>query len=161
MSHLESLIAEYLDWQGYVVKRNIRVGQLAQGGYEMELDVVGYRHSDNRLVHYEPSLDAQSWAKREERYEKKFAAGKKYILSEVFPWLSEKQPEIHQIAVFFIHPSDRDVICGGEIHSIDELMSEIREQVEKVGPMISKAIPENYPLLRTLQLSHCGYCKVR
>jgi hypothetical protein len=28
MSHLEDLIAEYYDWQGYVVKRNIRVGKL-------------------------------------------------------------------------------------------------------------------------------------
>jgi hypothetical protein len=25
MSHLESLIAEYLEWQGYLVKRNLKV----------------------------------------------------------------------------------------------------------------------------------------
>jgi hypothetical protein len=42
MSHLEDLIVEYYDWRGYLVKRNIRVGPLAHGGWEMELDIVAY-----------------------------------------------------------------------------------------------------------------------
>jgi len=42
MSHLESLIVEYLDWQGYLVRRNTKVGRLKHGGWEMELDVIGY-----------------------------------------------------------------------------------------------------------------------
>jgi hypothetical protein len=29
MSHLENLIAEYYDWKGYLVKRNIKVGKLS------------------------------------------------------------------------------------------------------------------------------------
>ena len=41
MSHLENLIAEYYDWQGYLIKRNIKVGKLSHGGWEMELDVLG------------------------------------------------------------------------------------------------------------------------
>jgi hypothetical protein len=42
MSHLETLIAEYPDWQGFLVKRNTKVGRLGHGGWETELDIVGY-----------------------------------------------------------------------------------------------------------------------
>ncbi len=84
MSHLESLIAEYLDWQGFIVKTNIKVGRLKHGGWEMELDILGYHPRSGALVHYEPSIDALSWEKREARYKKKFAAGRNYIFSDVF-----------------------------------------------------------------------------
>jgi len=61
MSHLESLIAEYLEWQGYLVRRNTKVGRLGHGGGEMELDVVGFHPKDKHLIHYEPWIDALSW----------------------------------------------------------------------------------------------------
>ncbi len=31
MSHLEDLLCEYYDWQGYIVRRNVKVGRLGQG----------------------------------------------------------------------------------------------------------------------------------
>jgi hypothetical protein len=156
MSHLESLIVEYLDWQGYLVRRNTKVGKRDRGGWEMELDVIGYNPHAKDLVHYEPSLDAHSWEIRESRYTKKFESGRKLILSEVFTWLS---PEItlRQIAVFPSHPKDRDTIAGGQIVSIDELLYEIREKIINCGIASKNAVSENYPLLRVLQLSHCGY----
>jgi hypothetical protein len=58
MSHLESLIAEYLEWQGFLIRRNVKVGRRARGGWEMELDVVGFHPHSGTLVHYEPSIDA-------------------------------------------------------------------------------------------------------
>ncbi|HJX82925.1 MAG TPA: hypothetical protein VJ723_01130, partial [Candidatus Angelobacter sp.] len=64
-SHLEQLIAEYLEWNGFFVKKNIKVGPLAHGGWEMELDIIGYNPSLQKLVHYEPSIDADPWEKRE------------------------------------------------------------------------------------------------
>jgi len=156
MSHLESLIVEFLDWKGYLVRRNIKVGRLKHGGWEMELDVIGYHPHTNDLVHYEPSVDAHTWDTREARYTKKFSAARKLIFSEVFSWLTPETP-LRQIAVFPSHPKDRDTIAGGAIQSIDELLSEIRSQVIECGPARSNAISENYPLLRVLQLSHCGY----
>ena len=158
-THLESLIYEYLDWQGYLIRRNIKVGKLAHGGWEMELDLIGYHHQSGDLVHYEPSIDALSWSKREERYKKKFGAGRKYILKAVFPWLDPETP-LRQIAVFVTHPKGRDEISGGIIKSIDELMAEVRSKVTACGIMATGAIPEQYPLLRTLQLSHVGYYRV-
>jgi hypothetical protein len=61
MSHLETLVAEYLEWQGYLIRRNTKVGRLKHGGWEMELDIVGYHPKSLELVHYEPSIDALSW----------------------------------------------------------------------------------------------------
>lgn len=155
-THLETLIFEYLDWQGYIVRRNLKVGRLAHGGWEMELDLLGYNHATGDLVHYEPSVDALSWTKREARYDKKFKAGRKYVFEAVFPWLKKDTP-LRQIAVFINHPIGRDAIAGGTVQSIDELMAEIRGKVVERGIMASNAIPEQYLLLRTLQLSHVGY----
>ena len=156
MSHLETLIAEYLDWQGYLVKKNIKVGRLGHGGWEMEVDIVGYQPKSGSLVHYEPSIDALSWEKREARYKKKFEAGRKYIFTDIFPWLPASTP-LKQIAVFITHPKGRDTIAGGAIVSIDEFMAEVRAKVVACGFMVSNAMPEQYPLLRTVQLSHVGY----
>lgn len=110
------------------------------------------------LVHLEPSIDAHSWAKREERFTKKFGAARKYIFSEVFTWL-DPSTEIEQVAVLISHPKGRDELAGAKIVSIDELAAEIREQVVECGIVAKNAIPEQYPLLRTLQLSHNGYYK--
>jgi len=156
MTHLETLIAEYLDWQGFLVRRNTKVGRLAHGGWEMELDIIAYHPKSGVLVHYEPSIDAITWTAREARYKKKFAAGRKYIFKEIFSWLPPSTP-IRQIAVFINHPKDRDKLAGGAILSIDELMAEIRAKIVERGIMAKNAIPEQYPLLRTLQLSHAGY----
>jgi len=40
VSHLEDLLCEYYEWQGYIVRRNIKVGRLGHGGWEGELDLV-------------------------------------------------------------------------------------------------------------------------
>ncbi len=159
MTHIENLLAEYLDWKGYVVKRNIRVGRLRHGGWQMELDIVAYHPTTKDLVHYEPSLDANSWKKREERYRKKFSAGRQRIPSEVFRWLP-KDKDIRQIAVFNTHPKNRHEIAGGRIQSVDELMAEIRRDIASQGLMNRNAVPEQFTHLRTLQLSHCGYSRL-
>ena len=158
MSHLENLIAEYYDWKGYLIKRNIKVGKLTHGGWEMELDVIAFDPHTDHLIHLEPSIDAQSWATREERFTKKFTAARKYIFSEVFTWLDSSM-EVEQVAVLISHPKGRDSLAGGKIISIDELLAEIREKVISCGIVAKNAIPEQYPLLRTLQLSHNGYYK--
>ena len=159
MYHLETLITEYLEWQGYLVRRNTKVGRRSRGGWEMELDIVGFHPQTQDLVHYEPSLDALSWEKREARYAKKFRAGRKYILPELFSWLPSTT-QIRQIAVFISHPRGRDSIAEGVIVSIDELMAEIRGKVVACGPMARNAISEQFPLLRTLQMATAGYYQV-
>lgn len=159
MSHLEDLLSESYDWSGYLVKRNIKVGKLAHGGWEMELDVVAFNPHTNHLVHVEPSIDAHSWAVRERRFLKKFQAAGKYIFSEVFTWLDSATPVEH-IAVLVSHPKGRDTLAGGNIVSIDEVVARIRREVRNRGIIAKSAIPEQYPLLRTIQLVENGYYKI-
>lgn len=158
-SHLEQLISEYLEWKDFLIKRNIKVGRLPHGGWEMELDIVGYNPLLNKLVHYEPSIDAISWEKREARYEKKFKAGRKYIKEEIFKWITVGC-NLEQFAVFINHPKNRHEIAGGKILSLDEFIKEVKDEVAKEGIVGKRAISEVYPLLRTLQLALNGYYKV-
>lgn len=158
MNHLESLISEYLEWTGYLIRRNVKVGRLSRGGYSMELDVIGFNPHTNHLVHYEPSIDGRSWKDRENRFRAKFENARRYILPEVFSWLPEEL-SIEQIAICVSHPKDRDYIGGGKLISLDEFVKEVRDKVITEGAANSKAISETYPLLRTIQLTHSGYNK--
>lgn len=157
-SHLETLIHEYLEWQGYLVRRNVKVGRRAKGGWEMELDLIGYNPVTLHLVHYEPSLDAHSWEKREQRFAKKFAAARKYLFTEIFPWLPA-DTRLEQYAVLPNPTQTRTHLAGGVVVGVDGLVAQIRAKVVSCGVMAKNAIPEGFPLLRTLQLSHVGYIR--
>ena len=157
MNHLEKLIRQYYEWQGYLVKNNVKVGKLPHGGWEAELDIVAYHPQADALVHLEPSIDAHAWKKREQRYIKKFKAGKKYILKDIFPWLDRKH-KIEQIAVLV--SDTRKELAGGKVVSIDSLVSQIKSQIRTLGKVAKNAIPEEYDLLRTIQFTENGYHKI-
>ena len=65
---LESLIAEWLEYKGMFVRTNVLVGPREKGGYECELDVVAIDVQERRILHYEPTMDADSWEDREVRF---------------------------------------------------------------------------------------------
>jgi len=158
LTHLEQLIAEYYDWLGFLVKSNVKVGKRAMGGYDMELDIIAYHPGDKRLVHVEASLDAHSRSKREKRYIKKFHMGEKYILSEVFTWLPPGT-SIERVAIF---PSiaGKQTLAEARLQSIDGFMQQVKGEILKGRVMAKEAIPEQYPLLRTIQLALLGYHRV-
>ena len=149
-NHLESLVAEWYEFRGFFVRRNVHVGKRDKGGYECELDIVAFHPEQRSLVQVEPSLDAQSWEKREGRYAKKFEAGRRYI-PDLFPGIPIPK-HIEQIALFVYGGRTRDKLAGGRVQLVAELMDEIRAAIghQKVG---RAAIPEQYPLLRTLQFA--------
>lgn len=157
MNHLEKLIRQYYEWKGYIVRGNVKVGKLPHGGWAGELDVVAYHHGEQHLIHLEPSLDADTWAKREERFSKKFNCGKEYIFCEVFPWLNNSIA-IDQVAV--LNTSAKAELSGGRVVSVDEFMKKIRDEISELGIMAKSAIPEEYDLLRTIQMTVCGYYRV-
>ncbi len=159
MSHLEDLLCEYYEWRGYIVRRNVKVGPLGHGGWEGELDVVAYHPKTQELIHLEPSIDAHPWTLREARFRKKFAAGRKYIFSDVYPWLDRTTP-LKQVAVL-VAVGKRTQLAGGAVRTIDEITREIRAKVAEQGKMSSHAIPEQFPLLRTIQLVEAGYYRRR
>ena len=65
MNHLEQLISEWLEFKGFFVRRNVKVGKLQHGGHAGELDVVAYHPDTKCVLHIEPSIDSYDWAKRE------------------------------------------------------------------------------------------------
>jgi hypothetical protein len=54
-NHLEDLAAEWYQFQGFFVRRNVQVGKRLRGGYDCELDVVAFHPAERRLIHIEPS----------------------------------------------------------------------------------------------------------
>lgn len=150
-NHLESLVAEWYEFNGYFVRRNVQVGRRKAGGYECELDVVGFHPKLQKLVQIEPSLDADSWVVRETRYKKKFEAGQKYIRL-LFDGI-DLPASIDQIAIFvFGGRNTRSQIAGGSILPFENFMNEIYQFVRK-RPLNNAMIPELFPLLRSLQFA--------
>ena len=149
MNHLEQLVAEWYEYNGYFVRRNVYVGKRAKGGYECELDVIAFHPENAHLVHVEPSMDAHTWVKREERYKKKFSAGKKYI-PQIFTGLAIPD-HIEQIALLgFASNKNVKELAGGKIVTVADLYLDITNGLR--GKKISQnAVPEQFSLLRTIQ----------
>lgn len=148
-NHLEELLAEWYEFQGFFVRRNVLVGPRPKGGYECELDVVAFHPSERRLVHLEPSLDADSWDRREHRFARKFEAGRRYIPS-LFAGL-ELPESLEQYAVLvFASGANVKWLGGARIVLAGEIVAEILLALKK-RRLARAAVPEQFPLLRTLQ----------
>lgn len=151
MNHLEQIVGEWYEYSGYFVRRNVLVGKREKGGYEGELDIVAFNPRTQHLVHIEPSLDADSWKRREQRFSKKFQMGAKYI-PELFGGF-DMPGEIQQIALL-VFGSNANVkyVGGGIVATAAEFYSVVAEGLR--GKRVAeKAVPEQYALLRTIQ--HC------
>ena len=153
-NYLEQLLAEWYEYQGYFIRRNVWVGKREKGGYECELDIVAFHPGKKHLLQVEPSSDADSWARREERYARKFLAGRKYIPGLFRDF--EAQSPIDQIAVFvFASKQNRQSLAGGRIVLASEILVDILKELRS-SSILSSAISEQYPILRTLQFV-CQY----
>ncbi|MCX6350835.1 MAG: hypothetical protein NTX03_03125 [Bacteroidetes bacterium] len=150
MNHLEELIAEWYDYQGYFVKRNIKVGPRERGGYDGELDVVAFHPKTKHLIHLEISSDTISWAEREIKFKRNFDLGKIEI-PKLFIGIDIPN-DIDQRAVFLLGAKSRDTVGGGKLEMISDYMTIIKHGIKEKSVERS-AIPEKYPLLRTLQLA--------
>jgi hypothetical protein len=148
-NYLEQLVAEWYEYQGYFIRRNVFVGRLPKGGYECELDIVAFHPEKRHLVHIEPTNDADSWRKREQRYEKKFSAGRKYIPT-LFKGMKIPD-EIEQICLLGYGSNvNHPFLAGGRVVTVAEFLAEVVTAVSKKS-IHKSAIPEGHPILRTLQ----------
>lgn len=150
-NHLEDLVAEWYQFQGYFVRRNVQVGKRPAGGYECELDIVAFHPETRRLVHVEPSLDTQSWEKRRIRYAKKFKAGRSHIPA-LFPGIRLPR-SLEQVALFaYGGRADAHDLDGARVVFIREFMLQVLAAVRQLK-LAKAAVPEEYPLLRSLQFA--------
>jgi hypothetical protein len=150
MNHLEQLIAEWLQYNGYFVRVSVPVGARAKGGFEGELDVVAIKLSTSHLLHIECSLDALAGAKREVRFAAKFERGRRYI-REVFRGIAIPD-DLEQVLVLQFASGKTRSIGGVRLVTVRELIHEIYDGLKGTSPQ-SSAVPSNLPLLRTLQLA--------
>lgn len=147
---LEELVAEWLEYCGYIVKRNERVGRRSAGGHEGELDVVAFNPKTNHLLHVETSTDADSWAGRERRFAKKFSSGAKHIKS-LFDGLTLPD-EIEKKAIFaFGSDKNHKTVGGGKVVLAEDFILDILHGLKGTS-FLSRAVPEKYPILRVIQM---------
>lgn len=151
MNHLEALTAEWLDFNGYFTRSAIKVGRREEGGWNGELDVIAYHPLTRHFVHVECSTDADTWELRERKFARKFAIGKQYARGH-FGGL-EVPAKLDQVLVHaYLTPTcTRTRIGGGRLVTSQELVSEIVNGVPLNAA--KSAVPENFPLMRTLQLA--------
>ena len=154
LNHLEQIVAEWLEYRGFFVRRNVKVGKRDRGGYEGELDIVAFHPTEKKLVHYEPSTDTHSWATRESRFKKKFDAGRKHIAG-LFHGLAIPE-QIDQYAVFlFGSDTNHKTVGGGTVLMMDDFLKIVVSDL-RTKRIASAIVPEQFPLLRVLQLA-CEY----
>lgn len=148
MEYLEQLVKEWYEYQGYFVRRELWVGFESDGSYECELDIVAFHPTQRRVVHIEPSYDLLSWEEKEQHFQSKFDAGKKY-LHRMFG--GEPNLHIEQFALILEgdHANAR-TIGGGRIVLLSELYSKILQRLSSFA-MSTATVPEQWPLILTLQ----------
>lgn len=153
MNHLETLVSEWLSYNGYFTRSGVRVGKRAKGGHEGELDVVAFHPTKDHFLHVDCSVDARTWDDREKIFRRKLEIGRRYA-PELFDGI-EVPSELDQVIVHgFAGNVDLHRNLGGGRYMISkELVAEIMSDVPKA--FSSAAVPEYLPLIRTIQL--CAY----
>jgi len=149
-NHLEDLVAEWLEYSEFFVRKAVLVGRRAKGGFDGELDVVGYNPKSGHVIHVECSLDSDKWDRREERFTLKFERGRKYI-----PTLFHDLPEdyqLNQVALLGFGGSQRTELGGGRIVWVQDFIGDILDHLGHKSPA-KEAVPSTLPLLRTMQLA--------
>jgi hypothetical protein len=150
MNHLEQLVTEWLQFNGYFVRTSVLVGRRDQGGFEGELDVIGFHPAKNHFIHVECSLDALSDEKRQVRFKEKFDRGLRFR-DAIFEGLALPQ-ELEQVAVLQVTRVKERKVGGVRAVTVRDLIHEISDRLASMPPL-RNAVPSNFPLLRTLQLA--------
>lgn len=146
---LEELVAEWLEYNGYIVKRNERVGRCPKGGHEGELDVVAFNPKRKNLIHVEAEGTPVSWDDREKSFKKKFAIGDRYIKT-LFEGLTIPD-EIEKKAILYGSNKNHRTIGGGQVVPVKDYILKILRKLKNTS-FTSRAIPEKYPIIRILQM---------
>lgn len=159
MNHLETLTAEWLEYNGYFVRRAIKVGKRAKGGWDGELDVIAFHPARRHLLHAECSLDALTWKDRDKTFRRKFTMGIKYA-RDLFSGM-DLPTALDQVVVhgYAAAADQHRTIGGGRLVTSQELTAEIISCIP--ATTWKNAVPESYPLLRTLQFSKMAGASVK
>ncbi len=148
MEYLERLVREWYEYQGYFVREDVWVGLEADGSYECDLAVVAFHPTRRHVVHFEPSFDLLSWQEREQHFQTKFDAAKKY-LHRIFG----TEPHLHIEHVALIVANERThahTIGGGRILFLCDFLANIVEHLCSLD-LAAALVPDQWGFIRTLQ----------
>lgn len=160
MNHLEQTLSEWLEWKGYFLRRNVKVGKLSHGGHSGELDIVAFHPKTAHLLHIECSIDSNTWKTREDKFQRKFKTGRERIVPEVFTWL-DKDTTVEQWAVLWASNHSRKEIGGALIIPVWDIFEKIIDELREydIAHRQNTMIPEQFPILRTMQLTTRWICE--
>jgi len=148
-NYLEQLAAEWYEYRGYFVRRQVMVGRKRSGGCEGELTILAVHPERGEVVHVEPSMDAHSWEKREKRYSVRFELGRRYIPELVGG--KDKNRRLRQVALIGLGSStNHPTLGGGEVLSLGDFLAQILWAF-RGGDLAGQPVPQQFPILRTLQ----------
>ena len=151
MNFLEQLVAEWYGYRDYFIRTNVKFGKRSKGGYTGEVDVLAVKPQERELIHVEASMDAYSWPKRREVFDRKFHKVQTHYQKLV--GFEPDQDRIQRIALVGLnrtYPVEHFEGAGFEILLIPDFVAELVEYLDKKHPL-REAVPETYPLLRALQ----------
>ncbi|NPA51438.1 MAG: hypothetical protein GXO22_00895 [Aquificae bacterium] len=154
---LEELIYEYFEFKNFFVKRNIKLRKRTRGGYDREIDILALCPRNNHLYHIESSFAADSWEQTILNFKnKKFDITQEEYANLI--GLSADKIKIFKVAILLNVPKknrkqkkeDFKIKTGAKLLSIGEFMRIVKHSIKFREPL-KKAVPEKYPLLRTIQ----------
>ena len=158
MEYLEQLTREWYEYQGYFVRRDLWVGLQSDGSYECDLDVVAYHPLRRHVVQIEPSLDLLPPQEKEQHFALKFSAGRRYLHRLFGP---SSGLHIEQIALVLSSGQlHRQTIAGGRVVLLRDFIGQMLRQLAGVDPAAA-LVPDQWPLLRTLQFAAAYQSEVR
>ena len=146
-NHLEELVKEFYEYNGYFVRTNIKVDKRKEGGYNGELDILAYHPNLKELLHIECSMDAKSWEERKLIAEKKFQMSLEDY-RRLIPF-EFNEPKKMFIIGLNKKQGQIDMPKGVEIKNLNIFIKEVYDTVK--SNITSEIVPESYPLLRTIQ----------
>jgi hypothetical protein len=159
MNYLEQLVSEWYRYKGYFVKENIKTGLRIRkgnksGGYNHEIDVLALGPK-GILYHIEASTkDPRSVEGIKD---------KEYVAA-LNGFRINKVKRIY----YFLHGGEGKIenfqkqLMGNSveitIHSISHLLSQVATELKDTK--LNRIVPENFPILRTLQIFIQRYDKI-
>lgn len=146
MNFLEELVAEWLEFSGYLVSQNVRYGTPPGGGYLGECDVLGFLPQTGEYIHVEVSGAASRRDDLIARLHEQFDKAKEFYRT-LMPGGSG---EIQRLAVARWAGEAVDLGQGIESKTIQEFVQEVCERLAELNPL-NRAVPQKFPLLRAMQ----------
>ena len=149
MDYPKRLAREWYEYQGYFVRRAVRVGLTTDGRHPCELSLVAFHPLLRHVVQIEPYASREPSELHDAYFRTKFDAGKTYLHR-----LFGTSPPLHveQIALVDCRLSpSQETIGGGRVVRLEDLISQI---LKAIAPLEAGGEPvrEQWPLIRTLQL---------